>query len=200
MTKYCQIIFSGTLFLPNIFHLKLFWGFSDAWFAQNKLLTELNSPISAVHFSFATTFQYLNFVRFWSYSKHSFFHRFSLQRWKPLVDIFFSSSRSKEANIGEHLKNSSNFEQRERKYANTWDGGGRASCQKSLQKHLFCVVFVFMTFCFHSFFQNNFRFKLSTIFNFQNAVKSPNLFVLKGSFHWWKPFYSIYNSLWENGR
>ena len=32
----------------------------------------------------------------------------------------FSFARNQEANIGEHLKEGSNFEQRERKYANTW--------------------------------------------------------------------------------
>ena len=62
----------------------------------------------------------------------------------------FSSSRNKEANIGEHQKNSSNFEQRERKYANAWGGGGRARGQKSLQKHSYCILFVFITICFHS--------------------------------------------------
>ena len=35
-------------------------------------LTELNSAISVVHFSFATVFQYLNFVRFRSYSELNF--------------------------------------------------------------------------------------------------------------------------------
>ena len=48
------------------------------------------------------------------------------------LSISFSSSRNKEANIGDHLKKGSNFEQRERKYANTWGGGGRARGQKSL--------------------------------------------------------------------
>ena len=48
----------------NIFRLTLFRSFSDAWFAQNEFLTELNSPLSAVQFSFATYFQYFSFVRF----------------------------------------------------------------------------------------------------------------------------------------
>ena len=47
-------------------------------------------------------------------------------------------------------KNSSNFEQRERKYANTWGGGSRARGQKSLQKHFYCIPFVFIASCFHS--------------------------------------------------
>ena len=63
----------------------------------------------------------------------------------------FSSSRSKEANIGDHLRKGSIFEQRERKYANTWGGGGRARGQKSLQKHFYyCIPFVFITVYFHS--------------------------------------------------
>ena len=44
----------------------------------------------------------------------------------------------------------SNFEQRERKYANTWGGGGRARGQNSLQKHSYCILFVFITLCFQS--------------------------------------------------
>ena len=32
------------------------------------------------------------------------------------------------------------------------------------------------------------------------VAKSPNLFILECSFHWWKPFCSIYDSLRENGR
>ena len=52
--------------------------------------------------------------------------------------------------MGDHLKKSSNFDQRERKYANTWSGGGHARGQKSLQKHFYCIPFVFKTICFHS--------------------------------------------------
>ena len=63
MTEYNQFIFSGTLVHANIFRLRLFWALFDAWFTQNKFLTELNSAISAVHFSFATIFQYLYFIR-----------------------------------------------------------------------------------------------------------------------------------------
>ena len=64
MSEYNRFIFSGTLVHPNIFRLRLFRAFSDAWFAQIKFLTELNSPISGVQFSFATIFQCLIFVRF----------------------------------------------------------------------------------------------------------------------------------------
>ena len=60
---------------------------------------------------------------------------------KFVCQYLFSSSRNKQANIGEHLKNRSNFEQRELKFANTWGGGGRARGQKSLQKHSFCIHF-----------------------------------------------------------
>ena len=89
MTEYNQFIFSGTLAHLNIFRLRLILAFTDAWFTQNKILTELNSPISGVHFSFATVFQNFNFVRFRLYSKVKFSYGFSLQWWKPFVDIFF---------------------------------------------------------------------------------------------------------------
>ena len=69
---------------------------------------------------------------------------------KTVCRFLFSSSRNRQANIREQLKNSSNFEQRERKYANTWGGGGRARGQNSLQKHCYCFPFVFMTLCFRS--------------------------------------------------
>ena len=62
----------------------------------------------------------------------------------------FSFPRNKEANIGEHLEKGSNFEQLERKYAITWGGGGPTRGQKSLQKHFYCIPFVFITICFHS--------------------------------------------------
>ena len=69
---------------------------------------------------------------------------------KTVCRNHFSSTSNKEANIGDYSKNSSNFEQRERKYANTWGGGGHARGQKSLQKHSDCILFVFTTICFHS--------------------------------------------------
>ena len=49
---------------------------------------------------------------------------------KTFCRYFFSSSRNKEANTWDHLENGSNFEKRERKYANTWGGGGRARGRK----------------------------------------------------------------------
>ena len=59
MTQNNQFIFSGTLVRPKIFRLGLLRGFSDAWFAQNEFLIELNSTIFAVHFWFATVFNVL---------------------------------------------------------------------------------------------------------------------------------------------
>ena len=89
MTEYNIFTFSGTLVHSIIFRLRLIQAFFDACFAQNKFLTELNLAISAVHFSFATIFQYLNFVRFRSYPKLKFSYGCNLQWWKPFVDIFF---------------------------------------------------------------------------------------------------------------
>ena len=142
MTEFSQFIFSRNLVHPNIFLLKLSRAFSVAWFTQNKFLTELNLTISALHLSFATIFQHLNFVRFCSFSKLKRSYKCSSQWWKPYVDIF-SSSRKREANIGDQLKKGSNFQQRERKYANTWGGGGRARGQISLQKHFFCIFCIY---------------------------------------------------------
>ena len=79
MAEYNRFIFSGTLVHSNIFRLRLIRAFSDAWFAQNEFLTELNLAISGVHFSVITIFQYLKFVRFCSYSKLKLSYRCSLQ-------------------------------------------------------------------------------------------------------------------------
>ena len=79
MAEYNQFIFSGTLVHPNIFRLRLIPGFFDARFFQNKFLTELNLAVSGVHFSFATVFQNLKFVRFRSYSKLKLSYRCNLQ-------------------------------------------------------------------------------------------------------------------------
>ena len=89
MTEYNQFIFSGTLVHSNIFRLRLIRAFSNAWFAQNKFLTEVNLAISGVQFLFTTIFQYLKFVRFCSYSKLKLSYGCSLQWCKPFVDIFF---------------------------------------------------------------------------------------------------------------
>ena len=66
------------------------------------------------------------------------------------LSIFFHPREISKQILGNIKKNSSNFEQRERKYANTWGGGGCARGQKSLQKHFYCILFVFKTVCFHS--------------------------------------------------
>ena len=149
MTEYNQFTISRTLVHPNIFRLRLFRAFFDACFAHNKFLTELISPIS-VHFSFATIFHYLNFVQFRSYSKLKFSYGYQLQWWKLFVDIFFHLWEVRKQTLGNSKRNSSNFEQREREYANTWGGGGRARGQKSVQKHFYYILFVFITLCFHS--------------------------------------------------
>ena len=70
---------SGTLVHPNIFRLSLIRAFPDAWFTQNKFLTELNLAFSGVHFPVTTIFHYLKFVRFRSYSKLKLSYRCSLQ-------------------------------------------------------------------------------------------------------------------------
>ena len=89
MAEYNRFIFSGAFVHSNIFRLRLIRAFFDAWFTQSKFLTELNLAISGVHFSFATIFQYLKFVRFCSYSKLKLLYGCILQCWKPFVDIFF---------------------------------------------------------------------------------------------------------------
>ena len=50
------------------------------------------------------------------------------------------SLRNKERNIGDQLNKGSNLEQRERKYGNTWGGGGRARGDKSLQNHFHLIL------------------------------------------------------------
>ena len=89
MTEFNQFTFSETLLHSNIFRLRLKQAFFDAWFGQNEFLTELNLAVSGVHFSFATIFQNLKFVRFCSYSKLKFSYDCSLQWFKSFVDIFF---------------------------------------------------------------------------------------------------------------
>ena len=79
MAVYNQFIFSGTIVHSNIFRLGLIRAFSDAWFTQNKFLTEVLLAFSGVHFSFATILQYLKFVRFYSFSKDKVSYGCSLQ-------------------------------------------------------------------------------------------------------------------------
>ena len=63
MRDYNPLMFSGTSVQLKDFRLGLFRAFSDACFTQNNFLTELNSPISALDFLFATIFHNLSFVR-----------------------------------------------------------------------------------------------------------------------------------------
>ena len=79
MTEYNQLILPGTLVHLNIFRSRLKRAFCDAWFAQNKFLTELNLAFSGVHFSFPAIFQYPKFIRYRSYSKLKLSYRCSLQ-------------------------------------------------------------------------------------------------------------------------
>ena len=65
-----------------------------------KFLTELSLLYSGLHFSFATIFQYLNFVRYRSYFKLKFSHECGLQLWKPFVDIFFHHREISKQTLG----------------------------------------------------------------------------------------------------
>ena len=64
--------------------------------------------------------------------------------------ISFFIFEKKGGKQGGHSKNSSNFEQRGRKYAKTWGSGGRVCGRSSLHKTFFCTVFVFVAICFRS--------------------------------------------------
>ena len=112
-----------------------------------------------------------------------------------------------------HSKKGSNFEQRERKYANTWGRGGRARSQQSLANHFYCISshikhFIstpFSLFCAPKV-ETELRTRSFTLFRtvinfvltfrhfliFKMRWKSPNLFILKCSFHWRKPSCFIY--------
>ena len=71
-------------------------------------------------------------------------------KMKTVCRYLSSPLRNREANIADYLKKGSNFQQRERKYANTWGGSGQARGQKPFQKHFYCIPFAFITNCFHS--------------------------------------------------
>ena len=132
---------------------------------------------------------------------------------KTVCWYLVSSSGNRDANIVDFLKKGSIFGLRECKYANTWSGGGRTRGRKSLQKHFYCIVFVFLKFwldsastfmrfyscnctlnsqSYHFPDRKNFRSKVSTTFKFQNAVKIIQLVCLEMFFFCWKPFSSIY--------
>ena len=220
MTEYNQFILSGTLVHPNIFRW-LFGAFSDAWFAQNKFLTEHNSPISAVHSSFPTIFQYLNFVRFRSYSKRKLSYGFSLQWWKPFVDIFFHIREISKQTLWNIKKtalilSSESVNMLIRRLVAAVRVVRNHSKSTSIEFLLYLQQFVSTPLSFLYASKNatelwNYIFTIFwtvTIFVltfrqfliFRMRWKSPKLFVLECSFHWWKPFCSIYNSLRENGR
>ena len=109
MTEKNQCILSGTLVHPNIFRLRLIRAFSNAWFAQNKFSTKLNLANSAVHLSFATIVQYLNFVRFHSFSTLKLSYGCSSQRLKPFVDIFFHLREMSKQTLGNIKKTALNL-------------------------------------------------------------------------------------------
>ena len=221
MTEYNQFIFSGTLFHLNIFRLELFWFFFDAWFAQNNFLTELNPPISAVHFPFATNFHYLNFIWFRSYSKLRFSYGCSLQWWKPFVDIFFHLREISKQTMG-NIKKTALILSSES--VNMLIRGVVAAV-RVVRNHSKSTPIAFVLFFWQFVFIplsllyaskdatllwiRDFTISRTVIFVvlvfrqlliFRMRWKSHNLFALKWSFHWWKPFCSTYDGLWEKGR
>ena len=192
MIQYNQIIFSGALVNPNIFRLGLIRAFSDAWFAQNNVLTELNSANSAVHFWFATIFQCFNFVRFCSNSKLKLSHGRNLQWCKPFLDIFFHLREISKQTL-ENIEKTALILSSES--VNILIRGVVAAVRvvkmtpKALLLFSLCIYnklfplrFHFYTLLklqlncdsrFHQFpDRNNFRFNFSTTFKFQNAVKN----------------------------
>ena len=68
---------------------------------------------------------------------------------KTVCRYLFPSLRNRDGNIGNYLKKGSIFGYRERKYANTWGGGGCAHGQESLQDHFYGFLFAFILICFH---------------------------------------------------
>ena len=221
MAEYNQFIFSGTLVHSNIFRLRLIWAFFDAWFTQNKFLTELNLVISGVHFSVTTIFQYLKLVQFCSYSKLKLSYGCSLQWWKPFVDIFFHLREISKQTLG-NIKKTGLILSSES--VNMLIRGVVAAV-RVVKIHSKITPIVFLLYSKHfvstplsllcaskgaTELRNHnftiFRTVIIFVFIFRQLLifrmrwKSPNLFALECSFRWWKPFCSIYNSLRENGR
>ena len=221
MTKYNQIIFSGTLVHPNIFRLRLIWAFTDTWFARNSFLTELNSPFSGVHYSFATIFQYFNFVWFCSYSKLKFSYKCSLQWWKLFVDIFFHLRELSKQTLGNIIKTGLILSSES---VNMLIRGVVAAVRVvkihskitpivcplysiqfvSTPLSLLCASKVATELWIRDFtiLRNVifFVFIFRQLLIFRMRWTALNLFVLECSFKWCKQFCSIYNSLRENGR
>ena len=197
------------------------WAFSDAWFAQNKRLTELNLAISAVHFPFTTNFQCLSSVRFRSFSKLNFSYRYNSQWWKPFVNIFFHLREVSKQTLG-NIKKTGLILSSES--VNMLIRGVVAAVRVvrnhskinpivfflylqhfvSTPLSLLCASKVASELWIHDFsiFRTVIIFVLifRPFLNLRMRSKSPNLFALERSFDWWKPFCSIYNSLWKNGR
>ena len=224
MAEYNQFILSVTFLYSNSFRLRLIRAFFEAWFAQNKFLTELSSPISGVHFPFTSIFQYLKFVRFRSYSKLKLSRRCRLQWRKPFVDIFLQFFHFRE--IGKqtlgNIKKTALILSCES--VNMLIRGVVAAVRvatnhskiTSIVFFLYLIQFIstplsllcaskFATeLWIHDFtiFRNVIIFGLifRQLLIFRMRWKSPKLFVLECSFHWWKPFCSTYNSLRENRR
>ena len=221
MTVYNRFIFSRTLVYSNIFCLRLIRAFFHAWFAQNKFLTELFLAISGVHSSFATIFQYLKFGRFCLYSKLKLSYRFSLQRCKPFLDIFFHLREISKQTLGNIKKTGLILSSESVNMLIR----GVVTAVRVVKIHSKSTPIVFLLYLKHFVFiplsllcaskvatelwNHNFTI-FRTVINFvlifrQLSIfrmrwKSPKLFALECCFHWWKPFSSIYNSLRENGR
>ena len=88
--------FSGTLVHLNIFRLGQFRDFSVAWFTQDDISSELNSPISALNISFATIFfTLISHIPDLSSPSDVVYNGDSR------LSISFSSSRNLHANIGD---------------------------------------------------------------------------------------------------
>ena len=194
---------------------------SDAWFVQKNFLTELNLAISGVHFSFPAIFQYLKFVGFRSYSKLRLSYRRSFQWWKLYVDIFFHLREISKQTLG-NIKKTALILSSES--VNMLIRGVVAALRVvEIHSEITPIVFLLYLKQFAStplsllyaskvateMWNHNFtNFRNVTIFVlifqqllvFRMPWKSPNLLALECSFHWWKPFCSIYNSLRENGR
>ena len=191
------------------------------WFAQNKLLTELFSPISAVHSSFATIFQYVNFVRFRSYSKLKLSYGCRLQWWKRFVDFFFHLREISKQTLG-NIKKTGLILSSESVYMLI---RGVMAAVRVVKLHSKSTPIVFLLYLQHfvstplsllcackvatELWIRDFTIFLIVIIFvlifrqlliFKRRWKSANLFVLEYSFHWWKPFCCIYNTLRENGR
>ena len=221
MAEYNQFIFSGTLVHPYIFRLGLIRAFCDAWFTQNKLSTELSLAFSGVHFSFATIFQYLKFVRFWWYSKLKFSYICNLQWWKVFVDVFFHFWEISKQTLGNNKKTGLALSSESVSMLIR----GVVAAVRVVKIHSKSTPIVFLLYSDHfvstplsllyaSKVATELWIRDFTIFRtvivfvllfrqllvFKMRWKSSKLFLLECSFHLWKPFCSIYNSLWENGR